>query len=222
MRGKTNTLQRLEIFVQGESMNSQNLPPRRSTFVTVVAWIFIGLTGFASLISLLQNMMLQMIFVPLMEQHHANFSQGMPPGMPVQVGWMFDHLIWFFRLIVLVLLSVLTASIGLLLRKEWARKLFIGLMGLGILYQMIGVFFQWWFASTMFDHFPMPPNPKPDAQQMMQFMQSFMVVIRVFSAMMAIGMAFLFGWIIKKLTSAPIRREFTPALAPTTLTGHGA
>jgi hypothetical protein len=203
-------------------MNSPSMPPVRSTFVTVLAWIFIGLTGFASFISVLQNLMLQLVFVPLIAQQHAQFSQGMPPGMPVQVGWVFDHMIWLFRFFLLMSLSVLTASIGLLLRKEWARKLFIGLMGFGILYQIAGVFFQWWYFSAVFNHLPMPPNPKPDAEMVMQFMQNFLVVIRVFGAMMAIGISILLGWIIKKLASAPIRREFTPALAPTTLTGHGA
>jgi hypothetical protein len=203
-------------------MNSQSMPPVRSTFVTVLAWIFIGLTGFASLISLMQNLMFQFLFLPLMAQQHAQFSQGIPPGMPVQVGWVFDHIIWLFRFFLLMSLSVLTASIGLLLRKEWARKLFIGLMGFGMLYQIAGLFFQWWYFSALFSHLPMPPNPKPDAQQMMLFMQGFMNVIRVFSALMAVGMTILLGWIIKKLASAPVRQEFRPALAPTTIAGNQA
>ncbi|HTV84586.1 MAG TPA: hypothetical protein VME63_04230 [Dyella sp.] len=202
-------------------MNSPSMTPVRSTFVTVLAWIFIGLTGLASLISLLQNLMLQMVFVPLMAQQHTHLSQGMPPGMPVQMGWMFDHLIWFFRLFLLMSLSVLIASIGLLLRKEWARKLFIGLMGFGMVYQVAGLFFQWWYFNAVFDHFPMPPHPKPDAQQVMQVMQGFINAMRIFSALMAIGIAGLFGWIIKKLASAPIRREFRPVPVPATIAGNG-
>lgn len=198
-------------------MNSQAMMPVRSTFVTVLAWIFIGLTGFTSLISLMQNLMLQLVFMPLMQQQHAQMSQNLPHDMPVQVGWMFDHLFWFFRIFLLLSLSVLIASIGLLLRKEWARKLFIGLMAFGILYQIAGLFFQWWYMSAVFDHFPMPPNPKPDAAQMMQVMQGFMTVIRIFSALMSIGITILFGWIIKKLISASIRQEFMPALASTTI-----
>lgn len=198
-------------------MHSQAMMPPRSTFVTVVAWIFIGLTGFATLISLLQNLMLQVVFVPLMQQQHVHMSQNMPHDMPVQMGWMFDHVIWIFRLFLLLSVSVLIASIGLLLRKEWARKLFIGLMAFGILYQIAGLFFQWWYMSAVFDHLPMPPNPKPDVAQMMQVMQGFMTVIRIFSVLMSIGMSILFGWIIKKLISAPIRLEFVPALAITTI-----
>jgi hypothetical protein len=203
-------------------MNSQSMPPVRSTFVTVLAWIFIGLTGFASLISLMQNLMFQFLFLPLMAQQHAQFSQGIPPGMPVQVGWVFDHIIWLFRFFLLMSLSVLTASIGLLLRKEWARKLFIGLMGIGMLYQVAGLIFQWWYFNAVFSHIPMPPNAKPDAEQMMQIMQGFISAVRVFSALMAIGMTILLGWIIKKLASAAVRQEFRPALAPTTIAGNQA
>lgn len=203
-------------------MNSQSMTSVRSTFVTVLAWIFIGLTGFASLIGVLQNLMLQVVFIPIMQQQHLHMSQGMPPGMPVQVGWMFDHIIWFFRFFLLMSLSVLTASIGLLLRKEWARKLFIGLMGFGMIYQIAGLVFQWWYFNVVFNHFPIPPNPKPDAEQMMQFMQSFMIVIRAISALMAIGMTFLLGWIIKKLISVSIRQEFRPMLAPANISGNGS
>ena len=35
---------------------------QRSTFVTVVAWVFIVLSGFGTLISLLQNLMIQTVF----------------------------------------------------------------------------------------------------------------------------------------------------------------
>ena len=35
------------------------MPVRRSTFVTVLAWIFIGLSGFTALIGILQNIMMQ-------------------------------------------------------------------------------------------------------------------------------------------------------------------
>jgi hypothetical protein len=199
-------------------MNSQATKPVRSTFVTVLAWIFIGITGFASLIALMQNLMVQLIFVPLMQQQHVHMSQNLPPGMPVQMGWMFDHIFWIFRIFLMLSLAVLIASIGLLLRKEWARKLFIGLLAFGIFYQIAGLFFQWWYMSAVFDHFPLPPNPKPDEAQVMQVMQGFMIVIRVFSALMAVGIGILFGWIIKKLVSAPIRQEFVPALASASAT----
>jgi hypothetical protein len=201
-------------------MNSQAMMPIRSIFVTVLAWIFIGLTGLATLVSLMQNLMLQLIFVPLMQQKHLDMTQNLPPGLPVQMGWIFHHFFWFFRIFLLLSLSMLITSIGLLLRKEWARKLFIGLMAFGIFYHIAGLFFQWWYMNAVFDHIPLPPNPKPDAAQVMQIMQGFMTVIRVFSVLMSIGMTILFGWIIKKLVSTPIRQEFMPPLAPTTINGN--
>ena len=67
----------------------------RSDFVTVLAWIFIALTGFAVFISLLQNIMLN-VFFPLDKMTSA--LQG-PDGqhIPPLFSLMFEHI----RLVVL-------------------------------------------------------------------------------------------------------------------------
>lgn len=51
----------------------------KSVFVTIVAWIFIIITGFTTLISILQNIMLQVIFnQEEMELAIANQPENMP------------------------------------------------------------------------------------------------------------------------------------------------
>jgi hypothetical protein len=178
-------------------------PPLRSNFVTVLAWVFIGMAGFATLIALLQNLMLQWLFLPAMQAHPI---PPVPPGMPAPVQWMFGHMAWFFRAFLLAASVTLIAAIGLLRRHEWARRLFIGLMGLAIAYNLLGLVWQWWFMRSM-DAVMHTPKMPADAEALMH---GFMRVVQVFSTLMALGFCVLFGWIIRRLHSAQVRDEFRP------------
>lgn len=178
-------------------------PPLRSSFVTALAWVFIGLAGFATLISLLQNLMLQLLFLPDMQAHPM---PPLPPGLPAPVQWMFGHMAWFFRTFLLVSTATLIAAVGLLLRREWARRLFIGLMGFAIAYQLLGLVWQWWFMGSM-DAFMRAPGMPTD---MDTAMHGFMRVAQVFGTLMALTFGVLFGWIIHRLRSVQVRDEFRP------------
>ena len=178
-------------------------PPLRSRFVTVLAWLFIGMAGFATLISVLQNLMLQWLFLPAMRMQAM---PPLPPGLPEPMQWMFGHMAWFFRAFLLVAATTLVAAIGLLRRHEWARRLFIALMGLAIAYQLFGLAWQWWFMGSM-DAFMRAPGMPAD---MDAFMHGFMRVAQVFGTLVALALCVLFGWIIRRLCSAPVRAEFRP------------
>ncbi|BFI94832.1 MAG: hypothetical protein RSP_03420 [Rhodanobacter sp.] len=178
-------------------------PPLRSTFVTVLAWLFIGMAGFAALIALLRNLMLQWLWLPAMQMQPA---PPLPPGLPAPTQWMFGHMVWFFRAFLLVAAVTLAAAIGLLRRHEWARRLFIGLMGLNIAYQVLGLAWQWWFAGSM-DAFLHAPGMPAD---MSSVMHDFMRAAQVFGTLMALLLCALSGWIIRRLCSAQVRDEFRP------------
>lgn len=178
-------------------------PPLRSTFVTVLAWVFIGLSGFATLIAVLQNVMLQVLFLPEMQEHAM---QPLPPGLPAPTQWMFGHMAWFFRAFLLVSAVTLIAAIGLLRRHEWARRLFVGLMGFAIAYQLLGLAWQWWFMGSM-DAFMRAPGMPAD---MDAAMHGFMRVVQVFGMLTALAFCVLFGWIVRRLCSAKLRDEFRP------------
>ncbi|HKR77319.1 MAG TPA: hypothetical protein VJR95_11675 [Rhodanobacter sp.] len=178
-------------------------PPLRSTFVTVLAWVFIGLSGFTTLISVLQNLMLQWLFLPAMQQAQAT-QTALPPGLPTPMHWMFGHFAWFFRAFLLISVVTLVASIGLLRRHEWARRLFIGLIGFAIAYQLLGLVWQWWFMGSMSGFMQASGAPA----DMDRVMHGFMRAMQVFSSLMAVGFCVLFGWIIRRLGSAPVRDEF--------------
>ena len=190
------------------------LPLPRSGFVNVLGWIFVCLAGFAILIGVLQNLMLELVFLPTMQQQLA--LQPLPANMPASMGWMFDHMIWFFRGFLLVSVITLAAAIGLLLRREWARRLFIGLMAFAIAYQLLGLVLQWWFMGSMQQALALPADAPA---QFASGMRGFMLAIRVFSGIIAIAFGVLFGWIIKRLHSLPIRCEFRSARTPAPLSG---
>lgn len=176
-------------------------PPLRSSFVTALAWVFIGLAGFATLIALLQNLMLQLLFLPDMQ---GPSMPPLPPDLPAPAQWMFGHMAWFFRAFLLVSVATLVAAIGLLLRREWARRLFVGLMGFAIAYQLFGLAWQWWFMGSM-DAFMRAPGMPPGTDAVMH---GFMRVAQAFGMLMALVFAALFGWIIRRLCSAKVRDEF--------------
>ena len=172
--------------------------PAKSTFVTVLAWIFIVLSGFATLIGILQNIMIQTMF------NDPKFSEGLakaPQGVPAPVSFMASNFKLIFAAFLACFVVTLISSVGLLNRRNWARLFFVGIMALGIVWNIGGLLLQF----TTFSSFP--PLPQA-AQHEADAFQSMFMTMMVFSAIIAIAFSVLFGWIIKRLLSPPIAAEF--------------
>jgi uncharacterized membrane protein len=180
----------------------------RSTFVTVVAWIFIVLSGFAACISLLQNVILGLMprdaFKSL--QQDTMFAHTVPSGP----RFMLAHVQLVVFVMLVVCLITLASSIGLLRRRNWARLLFIGLLGLGILYNVASVFMQDSMMSSFNTSFPTDSAFGQTRQQFTQMMQAFKAASLIFT----VGLTALFAWIIAKLLSRSVRDEFVPVDRP--------
>jgi hypothetical protein len=176
------------------------IPVARSSFVTAVAWVFIALAGFATFISVLQNIMIYTFF-PVDQMHTAMAQARERQEMPAFALFMFEHIREIFTGFLVVASSVLVVSIGLLKRCNWARVLFIWLLGLGIVWNLAGPILQWFFFRSM----PQSPQAPPQVQAQFQTMGAIMVV---FGTIMAVGMSILFGWIIRRLISPTIKSEF--------------
>jgi hypothetical protein len=198
---QSNTLER-KFDAEGDTMNavSESVAPR-SSFVTSLAWTFIVLAGFATAISVLQNVMINLMF-PTEEirgaMREAHGSQAVPPF----AAFMFEH----FRLLVasFLVVSVLTlvSAIGLLKRMNWARIIFIGLMVLGVVWNLAGIFIPYFMVSS----FPPIPDTAPH-----EFQDNFQLLTKImigFTTAIAIVFAVLFAWLAKRLMSADIKREF--------------
>ncbi len=168
--------------------------PPRSTFITALAWTFIVMAGFASLIAVAQNIMIQLMFPT---------DLALPPstdasGVPAILDFLLGHIRYLFLAFLILSIGTLVAAIGLLKRRNWARLAFVGILGLGILWNLAGIALQQLvFAS--------PDHPQaggaPELERMVMFM-------RVFSALFAVGLSLLLAWLVKRLLSAPVRAEF--------------
>src|SRR5262245_61932242 len=101
----------------------------------------------------------------------------------------------FFFICLLTLIS----AIGLLKRKNWARIVFILLMGLGIAWMLLSIGIQHSILSSL---------PQHSTDQFDSHFQTMVLYMQIFSVIMAVGFTIVFGWIIRKLTSETIRQEF--------------
>jgi hypothetical protein len=172
----------------------------RSSFVTVVAWVFIVCAGFATLIAVMQNIMLA-LFMPfdvgrMVEQ--AERTRPMPGAMRFLIE---NFRLWVAAFLAISLLTLVSA-IGLLRRRNWARLTFIGIMVFGVLWNLAGLVLMLVMPSLM------PPLPDTAPRDFGREFDLMMKIIIAVNVAIALGVAVLFGWIIKRLGSADIRREF--------------
>ncbi len=176
----------------------ESTPPQHSNFVNVLAWIFIILGGFATFMSILQNIMIQTMF-PKEQMDQAIQQAEKTDQIPAFANYMFNHFDLFFLFFLVVSATSLIAAIALLKRKNWARITFIVLMALGICWNVGGLVLQF----TMFGSMPemASKGAPPEFERMM-------LIMKIASVIMVVAISSLFGWVIKKLTSAPIKAEF--------------
>lgn len=182
-----------ETFQMGEREMQQ-----RSTFVEIIAWVFIVLSGFGVLIGVIQNFMVFTLFPSEMWAEAA--TEAREQDFPV--AWMFEYFRFFFLALLAVMIAVFIASIGLLRRRNWARLVFIGMMAFGVVWNIGGLVWQWWFISEVIQGQPQPQ----------EFVQEFEMIRRAmlaFGVFMALALSGLFAWIAWKLTRPAIRAEFS-------------
>lgn len=162
---------------------------QRSTFVTVLGWIFVVLSGLSLLAALL------CMFMPVGKPLADMLSQaGVSADDTVYV---IVHGIFFVMAAISV--WVLISSIGLVMRKNWARisLMLMLLFGLGwnLFYVFTGV------IRALISH------GMPAHQDSLSGVFGVMAVIGVVSIA-------LFGWILHKLNGERVKKEFLPEPKP--------
>ncbi len=173
-----------------------------STFVTVLAWIFVVFGGLATLMAVAQNILISTMppFGEMPPQVGAGPEQA---GMPAAVKFMFNNVRLVFAAFLVLSAITLVSAIGLLRRRNWARLILIALMALGIVWNVGSVLF---LQYTVIQPAPTPAlNVPEEVRVQMEAMENVMLV---FSSVIAIGFAILFAWIIKRLMSPSVTREF--------------
>jgi hypothetical protein len=124
--------------------------------------------------------------------------------MPAFFRFMFQHIKWFFVFFWTLSVSRLILAIGLLRRKNWARLGFIGLLVIGIVWNLSGI----WLQEQMMSSFPKPTVHDPRAADFHAGFETMMTIMRFAMAAFGIAVSVLFAWIIKRLVSRPVRAEF--------------
>jgi hypothetical protein len=174
--------------------NQSSTPIVKSTFVTVFAWLMVVFNGFGLLVALMQNIMFAFIFQ--IDEFNSAFNDigDMPKGFPT---FIFKNFKWIIPVFGLFILFAFISSIGLLKRKEWARKAFLFLLGFGIIYTISASVLQIIFAKSMFSFAEMPSE-----------FDFFSIFFIAFMIIFSLGFIFLFGWLFKKLSSVKVKEEF--------------
>lgn len=194
------TISPLSTQAKAKGSSQTDVQPLCSSFVTAVAWVFIALCGFTTLISILQNVMVNTL-MPLDQMQKAATAPGVPE-MPAFFRFMMGNVRLFFASFLVVSAATLGAAVGLLKRKNWARLLFIIILSLGIVWNIGGMALQFFIMQD----FPKPVGASPEFAASLSTMRT---VIMVFSALMALAFSALFGWLIKRLAAVEIQREFS-------------
>lgn len=170
----------------------------RSLFVTATAWVFILLAGFASVSALLQNALVASLMPGLQQA-------GQQPAMPLLTGLLIGYLPWVVGTGLVMSLATLASAIGLLLRLDWARRAFIGVLAVAICANLLGLWLQQEVVqsvvSSTLSSAPIPP-------QALGVFGGFVTAARVMGVLMTLGGCALLVWIIRRLMSASVRQEF--------------
>ncbi|MDX1454585.1 MAG: hypothetical protein R3217_03930 [Gammaproteobacteria bacterium] len=177
---------------------AENTYQPRSTFVDVIAWLFIVMAGLAMLIGIAQNIMVWTLFPVFDEQVTASANAAAQQGS----AWMLRFMPYFFLFMLIVFTMTFVAAINLYFRKNWARLLFIGLMVFAIVWQLGGILGMNFVMGAIDDATATTDNMTDSfhrVQQMMKFVS------------IAIALAFsgLFAWIAWKLNTPVIKAEFS-------------
>jgi hypothetical protein len=179
-------------------------PPAPSAFVTATAWAFI-LLGALMVLTNLAQLLFFAFFVPShdFEQLTRDMASTMP--LPEWMKFIIAHLLAWIGLMFLLSAATVVASIGLLMRRNWARLVFIAMMWIGVAWNLVGaaapLFMRDYLASLMQS---MPPEAQGDIGAAIGAMSWVAAVV-------ALVFAILFAWTAIKLASAQIRREFGAA-----------
>ena len=176
----------------------------KSQFVTRLAWTGIVITGFATFMSLLQNIIVS-VLLPIDQMKEVFVVEPrMSKYVPALVSFMMTNIRLIFFGYLVLSTAMFISSIGLLKRKNWARIIFIFIISVGIASSLAGVFFQGAMMGTVI---PILPEEYVDMPGMPNF-QAMFLIIRIASGVLVIFMVALYGWIIKKLVSKEIKQEF--------------
>ena len=170
----------------------------RSLFVSVTAWVFIVLGAAASVSTLVQNAALASLLPGFQMTVDAR-------SLPLLTGLLVAHLPWVAGVGLVLSVATLAAAVGLLLRLEWARRVFVVLSVLAIAGNVAGLWLQQELLQSLIDA-TLSRTVLP--REAVGVFGGFATAARVSAVVVSLGACALLGWIIRRLSSQGVRQEF--------------
>ena len=168
----------------------------RSLFVTTTAWIFIVLAALTSVSALVQNAAVASLMPGW---------QGAAGQMPLLTGLLIGYLPWVVGAGLVMSLATLASAIGMLVRLEWARRTFIGLLVIAIVANLLGLWLQQEVVQSLV-HNTLSRTTIP--AQVLGVFGGFVTAARVMAVAMTLAACMMLAWIIRRLMSETVRQEF--------------
>ena len=170
----------------------------RSLFITVTAWLGIVLATAACACGVIQQASLAS-WVPSL----GELLQAHP--VPVLSGLLLQYLPALYGAGLMLSVALLIASCGLLMRMEWARHAFIGLLVLAIAVSLAGLWLQHEFVQSLVAS-TLRRGPLPVA--LAEVFGGFVTAARVMAGVVTLTACWVLAWMIRRLMSPVVRQEF--------------
>jgi len=166
----------------------------RSLFVTLTAWTAILLAALAGAAATVQY-----------AEVASLLPQWQRAELPRLTGWLLHYLPWVVATAAVLSLGLVAAAVGLLLRLEWARRVFIGLTALAILAQLLGLWLQHEVMQAVLAG-TLSRVALPDAAA--GLFDGLATTAQGLAMLLTLAACVLLAWVIRRLSSEPVRQEF--------------
>jgi hypothetical protein len=170
----------------------------RSLFVTATAWVFIVLAALTSASALVQNAAVASLLPGLQ-------AGGQNHPLPLLTGLLVGYLPWVVGTGLVVSFATLASAIGLLLRLNWARRVFIGMLSFAIVANLAGMWLQHEVVQSVVNS---TLSSAPIPAQVLGVFGGFVTAAKVMATVMTLLACVLLVWIIRRLMSASVLQEF--------------
>lgn len=176
----------------------------RSGFISGLAWVFIVLGAFSTVVALFQSLLLAAV-LPSERLQALLHRPDVREALPDYALWVFQHVQLLAGASLLFSVFMLVAAIALLKRRRWARWTFVVFMVLSAVTHFVGA----WLILTV----PMPVSVDvaPGGREAFEMMRGVFSVMRVVAAVLGVVFGIGFAWLARRLLSREVGREFAAA-----------